>query len=294
MNKKLVLVEFCVLILVLQACSNASSIPISEPTKTATLAISTPTPTPTSAPLTFTPTPKSGDTMISPKDGMVMVFVPEGEFTMGSDNGDSDEKPVHTVNLDSYWIDQTEVTNAMFKQCVDSISDKKCNPPKYTPYFNNPAYANHPVVYVSWNDANDYCAWAGRRLPTEAEWEKAARGTDTRTYPWGEGIDCAHVNYSDCEQNTIAVGNYEIGKSSYGAYDMAGNAWEWVSSLYKPYPYDAHDGREDLTASGARVLRGGSWDDIEHVVRTAVRRRSGVPSVLFNLIGFRCARGTSP
>jgi formylglycine-generating enzyme required for sulfatase activity len=236
--------------------------------------------------------------------------------------GNVNAEPIHKVALDAYWIDQTEVTNAMFAKFLNDIAshisveankfikvrgfpiyDLICTDCKGwkdriswdgSNFSTIAGYEEHPVALVTWYGADAYCSWAGRRLPTEAEWEKAARGTDTRTYPWGEGIDCAHADYSDCKQDTTAVGNYEIGKSPYGAYDMAGNVWEWVSSLYKPYPYDAHDGREDLTASGTRVLRGGSWDDIDYVVRTAVRRRSGVPSVLFNLIGFRCARGTSP
>jgi len=214
------------------------------------------------------------------------VYVPEGNFTMGSDNGDSDEQPIHQVYLSAFWIDQTEVTNEMYAKCVDA---GQCTQPIDTEHFSNSSYAKHPVVYVDWNQANAYCSWVERRLPTEAEWEKAARGTDARTYPWGEGIDCSKANYDGCNSDTTTVSSYESGKSPYDAYDMTGNAWEWVSSLYKPYPYDANDGREDMYSSDARVLRGGSWDFDDDLVRSAVRLWFD-PSDTLDVIGFRCAR----
>lgn len=235
-----------------------------------------------------------GSTMISEKDGMVMVYVPEGEFTMGSD-AFSDGQPIHTVNLDSFWIDQTEVTNAMYTKCVE---DGDCTPPSssnsYTHdgYYGNSEFNDYPVIYVNWNQANAYCSWAGRKLPTEAEWEKAARGTDGRTYPWGEEISCNIANYYDgrkyCVDDTSKVGTYPSGASIYGALDMAGNVWEWVSTLYQDYPYNATDGREDLTASGSRVLRGGAWDINGYNVRSALRYGVG-PAGTSNSFGFRCS-----
>jgi formylglycine-generating enzyme required for sulfatase activity len=236
-----------------------------------------------------------GSTMISEKDGMVMVHVPAGEFTMGSISN-SDEQPEHQVYLDAFWVDQTEVINAMYAQCVE---DGDCTPPdsvkSYTheSYYGNSEFDNYPVIYVDWNQANEYCSWAGRRLPTEAEWEKAARGTDGRAYPWGENISCDYANYSDgnkyCVGDTSAVGSYLDGASPYGALDMTGNAWEWVSSLYQDYPYDATDGREDLMASGSRVLRGGSWFNFNiYLLRSAYRLRID-PSNTLNNIGFRCS-----
>jgi formylglycine-generating enzyme required for sulfatase activity len=193
----------------------------------------------------------------------------------------------HQIYLDNYYMDIYEVTNAAYKLCVDG---GKCDPPSDTNKYNNSTYAQHPVVYVDWNMARTYCEWRGARLPTEGEWEKAARGTDGRTYPWGEGIDCNKSNYSyNCAKNTTPVGSYESGKSPYGLYDMAGNVLEWTSSFYKSYPYVYNDGREDLNASGSRALRGGSWDGIDYVACASNRDRLDPSSVNVN-IGFRCAR----
>ena len=221
-------------------------------------------------------------------DGMILMYVPAGTFTMGSNSSDQpDEKPEHQVNLDAFWIDQTEVTNAMYAKCVDV---GECVAPSNTANFSNSSYAKHPVVYVDWNQANAYCSWAERRLPTEAEWEKAARGTDGRTYPWGEGIDCNKANYqSSCVGGTAPVGSYESGKSPYEVYDMAGNVWEWVSSLYKAYPYAVNDGRENLSTIDSRVLRGGSWLDLDYNARSASRYWND-PTNAYGIIGFRCAR----
>jgi len=198
------------------------------------------------------------------------------------------------MNLNAFWIDQAEVTNEMYARCVQ---DGSCTPPSNTTHFDDSAYADHPVVYVSWKDANQYCAWAGRRLPTEAEWEKASSGTDARVYPWGDTIDCTLANYwgreNGCVDDTTPVGNYPEGISPYGALDMSGNVLEWVSSLFKPYPYDAGDGREDLDASGARVLRGGSWNVTNEYIRSS-RRDWYLPSIRRNYVGFRCAMSATP
>ncbi len=161
------------------------------------------------------------------KDGMTLLFVPAGAFTMGSAAGQPNENPVHSVSLAAFWIDQTEVTNELYAKCVQA---GQCALPGSAPLdeLNNAKYAKHPVVSVDWEMANAYCAWVGRRLPSEAEWEKAARGTQAFTYPWGEGLDCAKANYQkSCVGGTAPVGSYEQGKSPYGAYDMAGNALEW-------------------------------------------------------------------
>jgi formylglycine-generating enzyme required for sulfatase activity len=199
---------------------------------TATERPGTDTPQPTIDPNTPPACTSIGQTWTSPIDGMTLVCVPVGEFNMGSDNDDSDEKPVHQVTLDAYWIDQSEVTNAMYQQCVDA---GVCRTPYYsssstcTNYYGASQFADYPVIHVSWEDAVTYCQWARRKLPTEAQWEKAARGTDGRTYPWGAGIDASKANYNSNIGDTSAVGSYPAGASPYGAYDMAGNVWEWVA-----------------------------------------------------------------
>lgn len=271
------------------------SLPISIATtealpKTQSLPTITPTVSPTPG-----PTLGIGSTMISPKDGMVVVYVPAGEFTMGSDADDApaDQEPPHLVNLDAFWIDQTEVTNAMYEMCVD---EKQCIPPERTMsnsrvyYFGDPDYATYPVINIDWDMARTYCEWAGRRLPTEAEWEKAARGADGRTYPWGnKPPSMLFLNYRSSD--TTEVGSYPDGKSIYGALDMAGNVWEWVSSLYKSYPYNATDGREDLNASGERVMRGGSWYFIWG--HRSADRYYGRIDWVDDRFGFRCAISAS-
>jgi len=260
---------------------------------TETSASLTPTLTETTS-LSATPTTVLGigSTPRSLKDNMLLVYVPAGEFTMGGSDGDQDERPAHQVYLDAFWMDQTEVTNAMYAKCVDA---NQCNPPDgkrsrtRSSYFDSPEFGDYPVISISWNDALAYCSWVGRRLPTEAEWEKAAHGSDGRIYPWGNAAPKESLlNYNNSIGDTTRVGSYPDGKSIYGALDMAGNVWEWVSSLYEPYPYDAADGREDLTAIGSRVLRGGSWSSDLLNVRSASRDLYDPTNSDINF-GFRCA-----
>ncbi len=155
---------------------------------------------------------------------------------MGSEEGDEDEQPVHEVTLDAFWIDRTEVTNAQFAGCV---ADGACQPPSETssstrdPYYGNDEFADYPVIYVSWNDASEFCEWAGGRLPTEAEWEYAARGPESFTYPWGNnGPSTSLLNFDTNVGDTSEVGSYPDGASWVGALDMAGNVWEWVNDWY--------------------------------------------------------------
>ncbi|MBT7191079.1 MAG: SUMF1/EgtB/PvdO family nonheme iron enzyme [Anaerolineae bacterium] len=254
-------------------------------TKTVTVQ---PTLTPTK---TLTPTPLPAD--IFDDKGVKMVLIPAGEFTMGSDYAD-DEKPIHQVFLDDYYIDVYEVTNAAYNACVEAggcLSPQEKDSSARADYFENPEFADFPVIQVDWHMATSYCEWRGANLPTEAIWEKAARGSVSPpiTYPWGETLDETFANFQQNIGDTSAVGSYEKGKSVYGVYDLAGNVWEWVSSLYQPYPYDTTDGREDLHATGPRVLRGGSWLNLEGNLRASVRLRAGATSTS-SYIGFRCYR----
>ncbi len=222
-----------------------------------------------------------------------LVRVEAGPFEMGSNDGDDDEKPAHTVTVEAFEIDRYEVTNAEYAACVDAGGCKPLpNNGSATRdnYYGQPGYADYPVISVDWYRARTYCQWRGARLPTEAEWEKAARGTGGRTYPWGEGIDCTLANYYGCKGDTTRVGTYPEGASPYGAYDMAGNVWEWTQSEYKDYPYDANDGRNDFNdenRTNVRVLRGGSW--YSGNVRAASRDDLN-PTLTDDLVGFRCAR----
>jgi formylglycine-generating enzyme required for sulfatase activity len=229
-----------------------------------------------------------GQTWISPKDGMTLVCVPAGEFTMGSQNGSDDEQPVHAVTLDAYWIDQTEVTNAMVRKCVRA---KQCSHPDGDPYYISSTTRQHPVAHVSWEDANAYCTWVGRRLPTEAEWEKAARGVDGRTYPWGDQTpDCTLANYGGCFGQKSAVGSYPAGASPYNALDMAGNVWEWVADWYGADYYTSQlEWNNPLgPATGdAHSMRGGFWSGDEAFMRASVRSRH-ISSDRYDYIGFRC------
>ena len=235
----------------------------------------------------FTSTPWVTQIMMSQKDGMELVYVPEGEFLMGSNEVDN-EQPIHTVYLDAYWIDQTEVTNAMYEKCVEAGS---CEKPSGLYFYEAGKYDDHPVVFVDWYQAEAYCEWAGRRLPSEAQWEKAARGDDGRTYPWGEGIDCGHAQYSGCDGNTILVGSLPSGASPYGALNMAGNVYEWVADWYDENYYEnsPYENPQGPSSGGYRVLRGGSWGSDDMAVRSA-NRYSRTPSHTGNGHGFRCSR----
>jgi len=238
---------------------------------------------------------------------MPLLYVPAGEFLMGSIDSDSeanpDEKPQHTVYLDAFWIDQTEVTNAMYKLCVQA---GLCHAPSDTTYYANAKFGNSPVGYVSWNDAQAYCHWAGRQLPTEAQWEKAARGIDGRLYPWGNSSitgNLANFCDSNCQfqwKNKAIndgfgvfspVGNYPAGVSNYGAPDMAGNVWEWVADWFGENYYASSPSSNPTgpAAGQLRVLRGGSWYDEAKYLRAAYRDKLD-PVGADGGGGIRCSR----
>jgi formylglycine-generating enzyme required for sulfatase activity len=229
------------------------------------------------------------------KDSAVMIRVPAGTFTMGSDSGYSDEQPVHPVYLDEYYVDKYEVTNRQYKRfCGATGRGYPPDPgfPGMSDYFT--AYPSYPVVDVSWNDAQAYCTWAGKALPTEAEWEKAARGTDARKYPWGNaepnGTRCnIHAN-NDGYDYTSPVGNYPDGVSPYGCMDMAGNVWEWCNDWYASDYYGGSPGSNPQGPSSGsyRVFRGGSWYYGAWYLRCSNRLRV-VPSYRNDYLGFRCA-----
>ena len=226
-----------------------------------------------------------------------MVLVPAGELTMGSHEGEgeSNEHPLHTVDLDAYYIDQYEVTVDPYSRFL--FQTKRANPD----YWSGGAGRNaqKPIVGINWDDAQAYCEWAGKRLPTEAEWEKAARGTDKRTYPWGE----SKPNFSTANfgkdmnldvlpsQKLKAVGSYEQGKSPYGAYDMAGNVGEWVAD-WLGLDYYGQTSKKNPTGPSDgtyKILRGGSWADTPADLRSAYRLW-GTPTGRHAYVGVRCAQ----
>ena len=274
--------------------SEVNTEPAVIPVDTVTVEIET---LPLTAEPTITNTPSAtleiGNTLTSPQDGMVMVYVPGGEFTMGLTD-DEEDNPAHKVTLGPFWIDQTEVTNAMYAKCHE---EGACDAPwsvaagTIANYYGNPNYADFPVIYVSWNDARDYCTWAERRLPTEAEWEKAARGTDERIYPWGDNVPTTDLaNHGGLVGNTTAVFEYPDGASPYGALNMAGNVWEWVADYYDPtyYTKSRSSNPTGPIAGDNRVMRGGSWRDIKETIRV-IHRYGNYPLDTSSSLGFRCA-----
>ncbi len=235
-----------------------------------------------------------------------MVFVPAGEFTMGSDTGESDEQPAHQVYLDDYWIDRNDVTADAYTACVTASG---CTTPKggysgnATCNWGSPRSGNNPMNCVDWSEANTFCTWVGKRLPSEAEWEKAARG-DARTYPWGEeSPTCDYAQMTDpamaggvfgCGlKGTAPVGSKPAGTSPYGALDMAGNVWQWVNDWYDPNYYGASPPTDPPgpAAGFYKVMRGGGWGTTSQDYLRSARRVEDEPTLWDNgNFGFRCAR----
>lgn len=231
-----------------------------------------------------------------------MVYVPSGAFVMGSTEGRLDEAPSHQVEVAAFYIDRYEVTVAEYAAfltargslwcdkapCADVRSD---NPQSHllsvgNGYQAEPGFERHPVTWVSWYGAAAYCRWQGKRLPTEAEWEKAARGTDGRRYPWGNTYEEGRANAGGVYTDTLPVGSFPAGASPYGALDMAGNVWEWVADAYAPYPGSTYT---SPFFGKYKVVRGGSWNHPVEDARTTARDIAH-PARRLRVVGFRCAR----
>jgi eukaryotic-like serine/threonine-protein kinase len=304
------------LFIFLTSCT-ATEVPVIEPTSTPIPTSIPPTIVLTSTIETFiptiTPTEEFANQRVSSFDGMPQVYIPAGTFRMGGMDVRRalNEIPDHDVTLDAFWMDQLEVTNAMYALC---LSAGGCTPPqafksqRRPAYFDNPEFKDYPVVYVTWGQAQAYCEWAGRRLPTEAEWERAGRGDDFRTFPWGEDkADGLLANFNMLVGDTSRVGSYPAGASPFGTLDMAGNVAEWVNDFYS-FDYSLSENAlnptgPETSSSFSRVVRGGSLADAEINIR--VSKRSSVLGSNLNAphdssaylgdfsprIGFRCAAG---
>lgn len=291
---------FCVAVLILTTACGQISV---QPSETSILATVTPkptdplVPTQTLSPVTLsTATLPAGLVSTRELDGMVMVYISAGPFEMGrSDVDGTIDSPGHVVDLDGYWIDQHEVTNSQYARCV---SLGVCQPPEKTStnqissYYGNPAFDFYPVVWVNWHQAAAYCAWAGARLPTEAEWEKAARGTNGAAYPWGDmPPDKLRLNFNT--RVPVKVGGYPAGASPYGVMDMAGNVWEWVADWFygKYYQQSPSDNPTGPETGKTRVQRGGAWDEEENGWSVRITQRFyDFPESADFLLGFRCAK----
>ena len=241
-----------------------------------------------------------------------MVVVPSGAFLMGTNEKDSerkaeefglmkpwyeDEQPAHQVSLPTYFIDAYTVTKAEYVKFAKETGYRPPSDGMNGRYAE--AKARHPVTHVNWYDANAYCLWAGKRLPTEQEWEKAARGPKALQYPWGNNFDQTRANINNQIGNTVAVGSYELGKSPYGAYDMTGNVWEWTADWYAPYPGSQY--QSDQHGEKVKVLRGNSWAGLGHFppeihseIKAHYSRASYrlfmTPKGIVNDVGFRCVK----
>ncbi|MBN1220697.1 MAG: formylglycine-generating enzyme family protein [Anaerolineae bacterium] len=324
LNKFLTLVAAIVLLLLMVGCgggvdefaspqASGADTSVSESTNTPTPAgtptatpytLATPTPlppppTPTPLPPTPTPEPKEEQAETTeetepeaPPIPEVMIEIPAGPFTMGSDDGDPEDAPAHEVDLPAYEIDKFEITNINFSAFADATD--------YVTYAEQQGFDSwrdewgigedsHPVVRVSWDDANAYCEWLGKRLPTEAEWEKAARGDDGRRFAWGNDWDPNKANVKERGlRGTAVVGSFGEGASPYGVEDMIGNVWEWTADWYQPYPGNTTD---DLYyGEQFKVTRGGGWFD-EEPQATTFNRNAGDPTkTASDELGFRCVR----
>jgi formylglycine-generating enzyme required for sulfatase activity len=296
------------------------NVAIISPTLTKTIPSLTATnPLPGITPTGSTPSPNVSNTPVESPDyidafGVPMKLVPAGSFMMGNDADtalaeceqfgiDCDrewfirEEPVHEVDLDAYYIDKYEVTNKFYEACVNA---EVCSPPIQSrsfardDYFGNSEFDDYPVVFVNWDMAEAYCEWRGAKLPTEAQWEKAARGTDERIFPWGNDLDYKYANFDQIIRDTTMVSQYEKGKSPYGVYDLAGNTVEWVYDWYSETYYQISPSSNPIgpDQGDGRVVRGGSWFDKDQI--RSAWRDGWEPFTNRDGIGFRCAMNVNP
>ena len=276
-----------------------------------------------------------GDTFARSSDGMALVYVPAGEFQMGSDREGicyarklcqqyggkgaiatcgtaafANEQPAHTVELSAFWIDRTEVTNGQYRRCVEAGA---CSPPDQTgsytreAYFGEPGFDDYPVIWVTWQQATDYCSWAGSRLPTEAEWEYAARGPQSWIFPWGNDLNLSRLNYCDAScatgvtdqlfddgyPETAPVGSFPTGVSWCGALDMAGNVREWIGDWFAYYGKDRQVNPSGPASGQSRIPKGGCWLDTPDDTRCA-NRGENAPDYARHKVSFRCAVDDRP
>jgi len=328
LKKSFVISIWVIIISLLAACTEAPiTSPISQTTESVAtspiLLIPTVTPTiyfpETAAPTEMLDTSQTGfhSPYFPPTDleenwdpfteGLTMLYIPAGDFLMGSPKlsaASYDERPQRKIFLDGFWIDRTEVTNEKFVVFLNEMGNQKQGRATWLDAGSEYAriqqqdgkwqveagYERHPVVEVSWFGASSYCQWAGMRLPTEAEWEKAARGVDERTFPWGEMIDCTLANYKGCLNTTARVGSSPMGASPYGVLDMAGNSIEWVADWYAYYPASAQVNPSGPFGGEKRIARGGSWASYaSYLIRTAQRNPFDA-DYASSTLGFRCVR----
>lgn len=240
-----------------------------------------------------------GKTRIRQADGAIEVFVPAGEFVMGASTSDSwaeeHEFPQHAVTLDAFWFDQHEVTNGQYALCV--ATGACVEPLNFTSltrneYYGDKRFENYPVLYVEWDQASVYCRWVGGSLPTEAQWEKAARGTDGRVYPWGNQLPSEGLmDLTQVDADTTEVCSFPDGNSPYGVCDMAGNVWEWVNDWYDAEYYRSSPTMDPQGPESGdhKVIRGGSWFLGPGFVWSSMRG-GGDPHHGGYSLGFRCVR----
>jgi formylglycine-generating enzyme required for sulfatase activity len=286
--------------------SNPTATPKSTntPTQPPPTETAVPSVTPTSAP-TQIPSPTPLPTQISDKKGIPMVLVPAGSFNMGSTGLSANEEPVHNVYLDAFYIDQFEVSFEMYARFLNEMGNQFEGLANWIEAKDrdlhvhlvdgawqvDPGFENYPMNEMTWYGARAFCVWKGGRLPTEAEWEKAARGTDERLYPWNGEVTCENANYFGCNRQAVPIDSYPQSLSPYGAYNMSGNIMEWVNDWYAP-DYYANSPAENPTGpeSGThRVFRGGSWINGAYHIRTTYRWPK-LPVLTYVATGFRCAR----